>query len=120
MLNSLLMQNDPKCFYQFFLLQVPSSSDFAFLFLENLTKREELLSLNCIGFNIVGDAGSSYTTELERSLSGQSSLDLQENKMYCILGNVHSRFIPIVSRRIQDWANFTVSNHLFLNTTVSG
>lgn len=94
MLNSLLMQNDPKCFYQFFLLQVPSSSDFAFLFLENLTKREELLSLNCIGFNIVGDAGSSYTTELERSLSGQSSLDLQENKMYCILGNIHPRFIP--------------------------
>lgn len=63
------------------ILQVPSSSDFAF-FLENLTKSEELLSLNCIGFNIVGDPGSSYNTELAQSLSGQSSLDLQENKAY--------------------------------------
>lgn len=63
------------------ILQVPSSSDFAF-FLENLTKIEELLSLNCIGFNIVGDPGSSHNTELAQSLSGQSSLDLQENKAY--------------------------------------
>lgn len=69
------MQNDKKFI-------VPSSSDFAFFFLENLTKSEELLSLNCIGFNIVGDPGSSYNTELAQSLSGQSSLDLQENKAY--------------------------------------
>lgn len=91
----------PKKNYQLLLLQVPSSSDFAFFFLENLTKSEELLSLNCIVFNIVGDAGSSYTTELERSLSGQSSLDLQENKVYCILGNIHpclfSPLLPLLS-----------------------